>query len=537
MTKRTILVALAGILFIAVSGCSIGNGGSDGSDSIVDPSGTTPVDYGWFTGDGDDPADDGEVVADPVEDPSTDDGPTLYSGGTGDEECSYLDHGFEVADVEYFKGDEVNLIIDAIGGSGQFDWRVQYLPSGLDWEKSEDTKQLIISGTLSNIETKNVRIRLKDINCAERGWVDKTFEIKVGLNPDDIKIHAPLSTNVGIIRNCPAPTVSLKVEGNVVSDGYIALSADDVNEVDVSGNVDLTPVVQEDEDSKGRYQIWSVHTYYNDGGDGVDRFEHKLAGEGVEEIRAKTFVPRESMACTKESALFCSEVTVSVKDTFCDTTYHYHVQLNKVCRVAKLSDAKLRMRVQYESTFNKGYCKYTKLDYELGNDEYPGLNSNCGFGGCVIQGNEIPILYTGKFYLSKDGNANRIDTRAKVIAPERWNYFLAEETAKDMCVEDITKVKFTLHDEHCAYKPSLFILAVELEATYENSDGDEIDYFAGLKVDPGVFGVSNVCQDCSRTTSMDFQSYVIGEDATGNLLREIWRERHDPDIDNAIDVE
>jgi hypothetical protein len=537
MTKRTVLVALAGILFIAVSGCSLGSGGTDGVDSIVDPSGTTPVEYGWFTDDGDDATDDGEVTVDPVEDPTSDDGPTLYSGSTGDEECSYLDHDFEVADAQYSKGDEVELVIDAFGGSGQFDWRAQYLPAGLDSEESEDTKQLIISGTLSTIETKNVRIRLRDINCAERGWVDKTFEIKVGLNPDDVEIHSPLSAEVGTIQDCSAPAASLKVEGNVVGDGYFILSADEVNEVDVSGNVDLTPVVTEDENSTGRYQIWSVHTYYNDGDDGVDRFEHKLEGEGVEEIRAKTFTPRESMACTNESALFCSEVTISVKDTSCGVTHHYHVQLNKVCRIAKLADAKLRMRVQYEKDTNKGYCKYTKLKYELGNDEYPGWNTNCGFGGCVITDDSHPILYTSKFYLSKDGDADRIDGRAKVIGPERWKTMhLSSGTMKDMCVEEINKVKFTLYDEHCANKPSLYIKAVELEATYENSDGDEVDYFAGLKADPGVFGVSNVCQDCARTASMDFTSYVTGEDAEGDLLREIWRERHDPDIDDLIDV-
>lgn len=59
MTKRTVLVVLAGILFIAVSGCSLGSGGgSDDVDSVVDPTGNVPIEDGWFTHDGDETVDD-----------------------------------------------------------------------------------------------------------------------------------------------------------------------------------------------------------------------------------------------------------------------------------------------------------------------------------------------------------------------------------------------------------------------------------------------------------------------------------------------
>jgi len=64
MTKRTLLVVLAGILFISVSGCSLGSGGvsgGDGADSIVDPTGNVPIEDGWFTNDGDETSDEDDT--------------------------------------------------------------------------------------------------------------------------------------------------------------------------------------------------------------------------------------------------------------------------------------------------------------------------------------------------------------------------------------------------------------------------------------------------------------------------------------------
>jgi hypothetical protein len=209
MTKRTVLFALAGILFIAVSGCSVGSGGTDGLDSIVDPSGNTPIEGGWFNGDGDQAGDDGGSIEDPT--PPEDSTPPPDDRG---DECSYPNHDFEVADVEYFRGDEVELVIDASEGSGQFDWRVRYLPAGLDWEKSSDTKNVTITGTLDSVETKTIEVRLKDIDCPDRGWVIKTFEIKVILNPESLKVHNPAyGGDVGTITDCSAPSVTLKIDG------------------------------------------------------------------------------------------------------------------------------------------------------------------------------------------------------------------------------------------------------------------------------------------------------------------------------------
>lgn len=487
---KKLIIAVVGIVFLAAafggSGCSGGTGTPGDLDSIIDPSGATQIDDGWFVNDGDDAfdlGDDYDDPAPPAEDPTPPaDDPTPRVGGG---EACELPHSFDVMDKEFRKGDVVEIVLNAFGGSGEFNWSVPWLPDWLDWEKSENSKHLTIFGTAVEVTDGpiNVSVRLYDINCPANDGPPKKFKIDVGINPGDFEVRMPTSEEpVGTIQDCSAPVVYLKVEGDALDDGTTTLSEDETVQIDAWGDVDLTPTINEEGDNVGRYKIWSYHVY-DDGSDfSLDRFDYKDEGEATDEIRTNTFTPMASRSCTSEDdAQFCSTIVFSVKDTACNMTRRYTVQVNKVCRIARLDDIHFRVRVKYEHTKDYGFDRKTKVRFPLLNDTH---NERTNY---------ITTAPTVKLS-EKDWN-NRIDDIAKdfTFGPAVLD---DDDNAhgKGMCLESITGFGFMFKDGvDGPSDPSLHVERFEVKAcrnhTYLINGSDNDCYIANWS---GRIGFSEI---------------------------------------------
>jgi len=492
---KRLIIAFAGILIIAMgfgggAGCT-GSTTIGGPAAAVEESGSTSLADGWFLGSGEEGADDDTSTPPSLDDPApTTDDPTPYSGITGDEECSYLNHGFDVVDKRYIRGDEADIVINAFGGSGRFSWRMGELPAGLRWEVTDDTRHVTISGTLERTETKTVLVKAKDLECPERGYVEKRFTIDVGINPDDLEAYIPDSPPVHKFNDCSRePAVVVTVGGNAVDVShpiFPAVSTLDFDDIDEKKVVDVFKYnafdlyLSSENDS-----TWVEFSPSVDGGGDRYTFDYGIEGEnwrnGVENGGTFSVPPPERLGET-------TVVNIAVTDRECDVRYRFKVELNPVCRIARLDDVYIKMRAAYNKNKDNAFCDWTKAGFALVNTYYytgGNIKRSAENGSRITQVMEAgttvldsdgglapyssdPIVYDGWFRLSKAGDNNKIDDNPKII-----EFDGDDIRVPNMCLEDINGVGFLLGDEGCAGKPSLKVRAVEVKACLKTHAGEE----------------------------------------------------------------
>jgi len=180
---RGIIIGLIAVVFLAITGCSASPFGS--SIDAISADGAIPVDSGPW-GDGDDgsvDAEDGEIVVEADDDTGSD-----YDGGSNTPgnpspsgECSYAEHSIEglVSKVADF-GDEIDISISVVGGSGNFYWYdpSSNLPQGLEF--TSEGSSASISGTVADFAEPGdytITIKVTDLDCSRS--VQDTVTIKI----------------------------------------------------------------------------------------------------------------------------------------------------------------------------------------------------------------------------------------------------------------------------------------------------------------------------------------------------------------------